>query len=278
MHQTSPGISASRYCHGLDRSHPWRTRSARRFADCLVLARAAVSRGPGTSRQRVLTEPPLTMSLAQQRTIVAVDIESSTARTNPVKAELRTRLYERFDAALRSAGINERHRDRFVDRGDGALALIHPVEQAFKVPLLNRAIPALNQLLADYNASLPPLSRPERQLRIRVVVHAGDVHYDVNGCFGEALDVAFRLLDAAPVKKALRGTASPLVLVISEDIYKSVVRQRYDGIDQGSFRALVHVQIAGERYAGWIHSPEEAAHGGMAEIVDLSAARMRQNQ
>ena len=216
-------------------------------------------------------EPPPVTGLPHHRTIVAVDIESSTTRTNPIKAELRAKLYELFEAALCSAGIHKRHRDRYIDRGDGALALIHPVQQASKVLLLNRAIPALNQLLTDYNASLPRLGRPERQLRIRVVLHAGEVHYDVNGCFGEALDVAFRLLDAPLVKKALQVTASPLILVVSGDIYRSVVRQRYDGIDQGSFRRLVRVQIAGERYLGWIQSPEEATQGGMAEIVDLSA-------
>jgi class 3 adenylate cyclase len=213
-------------------------------------------------------KPPPATGLPHHRTIVAVDIEHSTTRTNPIKAELRAKLYELFDAALYSAGIHKRHRDRFIDRGDGALALIRPVQQASKVLLLNRAIPTLGQLLTDYNASLPDLGRPERQLRIRVVVHAGEVHYDVNGCFGEALDVAFRLLDASPVKKALRVTASPLTLVVSEDIYRSVVRQRYEGIDQGSFRPLVRVQLAGERYLGWIQSPDEAEQGGMAEIVE----------
>jgi class 3 adenylate cyclase len=227
-----------------------------------------MSRGPGTFRQGNLTKPPPPKGVPHHRTIFSVDIESSTTRTNPVKAELRKALYELFDAALCSAGICERHRDRFFDRGDGVLALIHPVEQASKVPLLNRAIPTLKQLLTDYNASLPRLGRPERQLRIRAVVHAGEVHYDVNGCFGEALDVAFRLLDAPPVKKALRVAVSPLILVVSEDIYRSVVRQRYDGIDQDTFRPLVRVQIAGDRYRGWIHPAEEAAQGGMAQIVE----------
>ncbi|MGH3558002.1 MAG: hypothetical protein ACRDTK_11035, partial [Mycobacterium sp.] len=69
-------------------------------------------------------------------------------------------------------------------------------------------------------------------MRVRVVLHAGEVHYDANGCFGEALDVAFRLLDAARVKQALRETPDPLVLVVSGDIYSSVVRHGYDGIDQ----------------------------------------------
>lgn len=34
----------------------------------------------------------------------------------------------------------------------------------------------------------------------------------------EALDIAFRLLDAAHVKKALQAAADPLILVISGDI------------------------------------------------------------
>jgi len=173
-----------------------------------------------------------------------------------VKAELRNKIYEIFDTALRSAGIQKRHRDRYIDRGDGFLALIRPVEQAPKALLLNHAIPALNRLLTDYNDSLPRSSRPQRQLRVRVVTHAGDVHYDTNGCFGEALDVAFRLLDAMPVKKALIETADPLVLVISGEIYSSVVRHGYDGIDQHAFHRLVRVQIAGRCYPGWIHKPQ----------------------
>lgn len=47
-----------------------------------------------------------------------------------MKAELRSTLYEVFDAALLEAGIRRQYRDRFIDRGDGILALIHPVDQA----------------------------------------------------------------------------------------------------------------------------------------------------
>jgi hypothetical protein len=149
-------------------------------------------------------EPLPATGLPRYRVIVALDIERSTSRPDPVKAELRNTTYELFDAALGSAGIRKRDRDRYIDRGDGLLALIHPVDQAPKALLLNHVIPALSSLLADYNASLPHPSRTQRQLRVRVVTHAGDVRYDTNGCFGEALDVAFRLLDAAPVKRALR--------------------------------------------------------------------------
>lgn len=195
--------------------------------------------------------------LAHHRTIVALDIEQSTRRSDPVKAELRTKVYELFELALRAAEIYPRHRDRFVDRGDGILTLVHPVKPAPKAVFLNRVIPTLNRLLADYNASLPRTS-PLHQLRVRVVVHAGEVRYDSHGCFGEALDIAFRLLDHTRVKKALRAAADPLVLVISGDIYRSIVRHSYDGIDQHPFEPLGYVQVAGCRHHGWIQVSGQA--------------------
>jgi class 3 adenylate cyclase len=191
------------------------------------------------------------------RAIVALDIERSTSRPDPIKGELRNKTYELFETALRKAGIDSCHHDRFVDRGDGILALIHPVDQAPKALLLNAAIPLLSRLLSEYNADLPQHSRDQRQLRLRVVVHAGEVHYDANGCFGEALDVAFRLLDAARVKRALRGIAGPLILVVSEDIYSSIVCHGYDGIDYQTFYQVVGVQVAGKRHQGWIHLPAD---------------------
>lgn len=98
-------------------------------------------------------------------------------------------------------------------------------------------------------------------------MHAGEVHYDANGCFGEALDVAFRLLDAVRVKRALRETADPLILVISGDIYNSVVRHGYDGIDQQAFHPLVRAHVAGKRFPGWIHLPEQATEYNVTQMA-----------
>ena len=212
-------------------------------------------------------EPFLAAGLPHYRAILALDIERSTSRSNPVKAELRNKTYELFEAALRKAGISTRHRDRFVDRGDGILALLHPVDQVPKALVLNRVIPLLSRLLAGYNESLPRFGQLERQLRMRVVMHAGEVHYDANGCFGEALDVAFRLLDAVRVKRALRETADPLILVISGDIYNSVVRHGYDGIDQQAFHPLVRAHVAGKRFPGWIHLPEQATEYNVTQMA-----------
>ena len=125
------------------------------------------------------------------------------------------------------------------------------------------------QLLADYNASLPRASRPQ-QLRIRVVIHAGEVRYDAHGCFGEALDITFRLLDDSRVKKALQGTADPMVLVVSGDIYRSVVRHSYDASDQPSFQPLVCVRVAGSRHLGWIQVSGQATQH---HLIDMAGYR-----
>lgn len=212
-------------------------------------------------------EPLPATGLPHYRAIVALDIEHSTSRPNPIKGELRNKTYELFEAAVRTAGIDTCHHDRFIDRGDGILALFHPVDQVPKALLLNRAVPLLSRLLTEYNASLPRNSQRQRQLRIRIVVHAGEVHYDANGCFGEALDVACRLLDAARVKRALQEIADPLILVVSGDIYSSVVRHGYDGIDHETFHQVVRVHVAGRRYPGWIHLPGQAMRHTVTQLA-----------
>jgi len=205
------------------------------------------------------------------RAIIALDIEGSTSRPDPVKAELRTMLYELFDTALHSAGIYPRHRDRFIDRGDGLLALIRPADRAPKSLLLNRVIPEFGRLLSAYNTSIPPQARPQRQIRVRVVLHAGEVRYDPDGCYGEALDIAFRLLDAPRTKKALKAITDPLILVVSGEIYNSIVRPNcYQ--DDGSAFHLITRQIAGNRCPGWIQIPEQPEVGYPAPTFGLRAA------
>jgi hypothetical protein len=190
----------------------------------------------------------------RRRVIVALDIESSTSRPDLVKAELRTMLYELFDAALRSAGIGARRRGRFTDRGDGLLALLDLADQARIVDLV---LPAFGQLLASYNADLPQLGGRDRQLRVRVVIHAGNVHDDDNGHFGEALDAAFRLLDAPLVKAALKEAKDPLVLVASANVYDSHVPNGPNRVRYTTSRHVITAEVAGHQYRGWIHVPEE---------------------
>jgi hypothetical protein len=115
------------------------------------------------------------------------------------------------------------------------------------------------RLLVDYNLALPAAEQARRGLRLRAVVHAGEVHHDDNGFFGEEVDVACRLLNAPRLKRSLRTAAGPLALVVSEDIFWAIVKHEYDGIRLDSFEQGVRVQVAGRRRQGWIHLPSEPA-------------------
>lgn len=189
------------------------------------------------------------------RSILALDIEGSTRRTNPIKEELRELVYRLVMGALGMAGIDIQDCDPFTDRGDGVLILLRATDEFPKPLLLSRLIPALADLLSAHNNGISP-AEEMRMLRLRVVVHAGEVHHDGKGFFGEDLDIAFRLLDAPRFKDHLKSGTAPLALVASDSFYQSVIRHGYDGIDHGEYHPLVTVNVAKQRRKGWVHVPD----------------------
>ena len=133
--------------------------------------------GGGLMSGQLAMVPPLDDGPVH-RSIVAVDVEGSTKRTNPAKGKLRRILYDLLERALRTAGIGPRHLEELADRGDGVLILIRPYDDVPKTVLLGRLIPALTTLLAEHNAAV---AEPELRMRLRAVVHAGEVHDDGMG-------------------------------------------------------------------------------------------------
>jgi hypothetical protein len=185
------------------------------------------------------------------RSIVIVDLEGSTKRNNPAKGELRRSLYQLVEQAFRIAGIGPENLERLTDRGDGVLILIRPHDEVPKTVVLGRLIPVLTALLAEHNASV---TQPQLQLRLRAVVHAGEVHDDGRGFYGDDLDVACRLLDSPTLKKALKeAAASPLVLAVSEEIFNGIVQQGY--LAGGSYQPLLRVRVGNRQRRGWVHIP-----------------------
>ena len=189
------------------------------------------------------------------RTVFAVDAESSTTLLNAEKARMRAAMYTLFTAALARGGITEDDRDRLIDRGDGVAALIRAVDRVPKTVLLRSVVPELSRMVDEHNRR-----HPGDRLRFRAVLHAGEVHHDPYGTYGEALDIAFRLLDSPVTKRALRRSAAPVVLAVSDDIYRSVVRHHYDGIDPLTYTAFSTRRNPSTWDEGWLHVPGEAVH------------------
>jgi hypothetical protein len=192
------------------------------------------------------------------RSILAVDIQGSTtaSRTDPVKERLRQELYRLLDQALVRAGVGEQHVDPPSDRGDGFLLLLHPVDELPKTLLLGSLMAEFAGGLAAHNRGAPPAER----LLLRAAVHAGEVHHDPNGAFGTPIDVTFRLLEARRFKAYRRASDAPLVLVVSGDLYWSVVWHGYPGIDRDRYQRLVRVSVAGRFHDGWANTPQPAGH------------------
>ncbi len=184
------------------------------------------------------------------RSIIAVDLEGSTTRTNPVKGELRRVIYELLEQSLEAVAITGNHLEPLADRGDGVLVLIRPHDDVPKTVLLDRLVPHLTTLLAEHNAQA---AQPALRIRLRAVVHAGEVHVDVRGFYGEAIDIAIRLLDSPRVKTVLKHAAAPLVLVVSDEIYSGIVCHGY--AEAGTYSPLVQVLVANRRHRGWVHVP-----------------------
>jgi hypothetical protein len=202
------------------------------------------------------------------RVMLGIDAEGSTQRLDPGRGYLRDAMYAALDEALGVGGITRDCRDDYLDRGDGAMALIHPVDAVPKTVVLDTVVPKLAALLTEHNARYA-----ENAFRLRVVVSAGEVTYDDNGPYGDALDVAFRLLDASGVKKMLKGTEDPMVLVVSEEIYDSVVRHGYEGIDADSFTRVRTRKVSGRSRVGWARpmtaSRDEITPRDVVSLEDL---------
>lgn len=185
------------------------------------------------------------------RSIVAVDLEGSTTRTNPVKGELRRVMYGLLERSLDAAPITANHLEPLTDRGDGILVLIRPHDDVPKTVFLDRLIPLLTTLLSEHNAAI---TDPALLMRLRAVVHAGEVHDDGRGFYGEAIDVAIRLLDSTAVKTALRQAKRPLALVVSEEIYFGIVAHGYVGSER--YFPLVRVRVTNKQHRGWVCIPD----------------------
>ncbi|MFC4855612.1 hypothetical protein [Actinophytocola glycyrrhizae] len=198
----------------------------------------------------------------RQRIIVACDVEGSTSRTNPAKATLRADMYELLEATLLECEITEEVREPFYDYGDGVMVLLRPVDGVPKTLLLHTFVPVLSTRLTAH-----AIRHPDRMFRLRVAIHSGEVHFDRQGVFGEDLDITFRLLDSPELKSRLQQTDAPLVLAVSGDIHRSVIRHGYDGIDGRTFDPAICLEVAEQRHVGWVHVP-----GQGVPPVDLYSA------
>ncbi len=157
---------------------------------------------------------------ARHVSMVVVDVErfGDAARTDADRLAVRSTLYGALERCFAGSGIPW-HDCEISDHGDGVLALVPPTVAK------NRLVVGLPEGLATELANHNGNCRPAVRVRLRMAVHAAEIHRDPHGHTGNGLNYAYRMLDAAAVKAALARSTGDLVLVTSEYFYRQVIRQ-----------------------------------------------------
>jgi len=191
-------------------------------------------------------------SLSLHCTIVGVDISQyGDRRDDEVQLYIRRSMYEILREAFDASGVSWRgcHRE---DQGDGVLIVAPP--QVSTAAFINGLIPHLDAGLRRHNK----MASAAATIRLRIAVHAGQVHTDENGMAGQALVHLFRLLNSPAFKDEFAASPAPLALVVSDYLYKDVISQVHGVIDPGAYRPI-EAALKETRARAWIHTPSHLA-------------------
>lgn len=205
-------------------------------------------------------------SLAVHRTILVVDVEgfADHRRSNLDQVAVRAGLYRAMQKAFHTAGISWTDCDH-EDRGDGVLVLARAdvPKSLFVDALPNALVEALHAHNGTY--------RVEARIRLRMALHAGEINYDPHGVTAAAVNLAFRLLEADPLKAALGHSSGVLAMITSSWFFDEVVRHSR-ACNPAAYRP-VSVAVKETTTTGWIHLPGGPASTGLlssASTTDLS--------
>ena len=188
---------------------------------------------------------------AVHRTILVVDVVGfgDHRRNNVDQLAVRTGLYRALAQAFAETGISWADCEQ-EDRGDGALILA-PAEMP-KGPFVEALPGALVAALHRHNRG----HRAAEQVRLRMALHAGEINYDEHGVTSAAINLAFRLLDSAPLKDSLAESTGVLAMITSSWFFDEVVRHSRV-CDPAAYRS-VPVTVKETTTTAWIHLPAVA--------------------
>jgi hypothetical protein len=184
---------------------------------------------------------------SQYIVFVVCDIESWSGRPAVAQRSVRDSLTGALDDALRSVGVDPLSALR-AGRGDGVVlglpaatskkALTTDFVDQVRDGLLRHAVKAAE----------------DQQMRLRLVLHAGEGSFAEGEFAGAAVVEACRLVDSDVSRRALSAARGcPLVLLLSEPWYRSVVLEGYApasgferiAVREKNFRAHAWIRVPG---------------------------------
>ena len=197
--------------------------------------------------------PPQVPALHQ--TIVVVDVAGFTDRDRTMvhQRAVHEGLYAVLRAAFAEAGVDW-DVCAVEDRGDGAMILVPP--EVAKSRLADQLPGRLIAELRRHNA----VHSAEAAFQLRVGLHAGDVYQDRYGTVSQAVNLAFRILEASEAKSALKSSTGVLALIASDVFYHDVIVHD-PAADPDSYRQIP-VSVKETSTVAWLRLPDGAPSAG----------------
>jgi len=202
-------------------------------------------------------------------TIVCVDIAAfgDPQRDDDVQLHLRESLYAILEESFRACPIAW-HGCYREDRGDGVLVVAPPAiaTGALADPLVAH----LRAGLRRHNKHASDTA----QIRLRMALHAGPVHRDGNGVAGQALTLAFRLLEAPAFKEEFAVSSAALGVIVSGQIYDTVIRPGHGLADPAGYHPI-EVALKETRTTAWLDLPAGLPSHTRPDICGADAHQLR---
>lgn len=180
-------------------------------------------------------------------TIIAVDVEEFGRRDAAHQRRIHEDLQPLVRKAVERCGLVW-EKCYHEDRGDGLLVLAPPDAHSER---LAECLP--NELagrLREHNHG----AADGAHIRLRVVLHAGEVSRDAQGVAGPAMILAFRLLDAEELREALARSRGVLALITSAEFFRDVIAC-HPGANPGIYQQVRVARKETETFA-WIGLPD----------------------
>jgi hypothetical protein len=202
-----------------------------------------------------------------RRLCVAYDVERYSGRGTRREYATQQRLADVLEFAFGEVGLTTDDYE-IQEQGDGGIAFLPTGGTVNEPRLLVGLIGALRNTLAEINEDLVEQAR----VRLRVGLGQGVVHRAAHGYVGPAVVDVCRLRDAEAVRTMLGGSGSPLVVVVSDGLYKDVLAHGYHGLPGSAF---VPVDIEVKTFTGraWLYlpgaqsHPHESGQGSRQEVI-----------
>lgn len=218
---------------------------------------ASATRTAGPRRRRGISAPPLSGAAADGRpdrnfyTVVLIDVSRSAAVTGIQRQrKLRNDLYDLVDSVVDYDGLSL-DAIPFSDTGDGLRLCIplNRIQPTHVVDLFVLGFTARLQVLRGAAAGGP-------RMRLRVAFDLGLVEPHRDGWAGEPLVRVARLIDAQPLRDAMRPErGGPDVgAVVSDVLFDSVIRHGHGYLTPSYFQP-VQVRVKEFAARAWLLSP-----------------------